>query len=227
MKALIIGGTKGFGKEISKMFIRKGYAVIIIGRTKANKYNCDIQNSKEFKITLQKIKNEHQKGIDIIVFVVGFAEPKEYSQITEEDWFKSLKNNLVYVAQAIKELEVLLLKTKQPKVITIGSQWSYKLGNRYLIPYIVSKHALRTLTLELAKDQKKIKYNHYCVPTMKTPGYSKVRKGFLKVDPKRFNLLPKANPKEIAKLLVEHIIINTAKGQTFVINRKVEKIRVP
>lgn len=87
--------------------------------------------------------------------VVGYARAKPSAELTTADWVAHASANLWYVETALR-------KIPYRRVVTTGSQWSYKIGNDLMIPYIQAKHALR----ELTRDRGGI---HYCVPTMETP----------------------------------------------------------
>ena len=234
MKALIIGGTKGFGKEVSSQLSNRGYDLITIGRSISgyknfSHYSCDVGNLKDLRDTLRRIAQEN-KSLDALICIVGFTRAKPSAELTSADWEKTLTKNLLYVGVAFQELKDLLNQSRNPKVLTIGSQWSYKTGSDELVPYTVAKHALRDLTKDFSEREPRIKSNHYCVPTMDTPQYWEVRESFRKIDKEELitNFTPKrlANPKIVAKSLVNKFIKTKVSGATFVIspNGKIRKI---
>jgi len=85
------------------------------------------------------------------------------------------------------------------------------------VPYTISKHALDALTKDFASRNPFIKTNHYCMPTMDTPQYSKVTDLFKDIK-KEFNLSQIADPKIIAKALVSHCLEYKETAKTLVID---------
>jgi 2-dehydro-3-deoxy-D-gluconate 5-dehydrogenase len=226
MKALVIGGNKGFGKEVTIQLLNKGYDVITIGRSSSGyennqHYSCDIGNLKKFSEILKKIASEN-KALDVLACITGFTRAKPSIKLTSKDWKENLTKNLFYVGEAFQELKESLNKSPAPRVLTIGSQWSYKTGCDVLIPYTISKHALRELTKDFADKERKIKVNHYCVPTMDTPQYLKVKKSAQKIHKEGiisgFSSKRLAKPKIIAKSLIDNFFKTNASGSTFIIN---------
>jgi len=225
MKALIIGGNKGFGKEISKQLLKNGYEIITVGRSLSSyknylHYSCNVGNPDSWLETLRKIQKEHKK-IDLLACIVGFAKAKPFKNLTYKDWEETFCKNFIYAALAIQKLIKLLYASTDPKIIIIGSRWSYKIGVDELTPYIIAKHALRILTKNIAQTNAKIKINCYCVPPMNTPGYKIVNKSFqrLKNASAIKNFIPKklAEPKLVAKSLINKVLKTNASGSTFII----------
>jgi len=225
MKALIIGGTKGFGKEISDQLLDRAYSLITTSRSVSGykshpHYSCDVGDLDSWHETLKKIKVEH-KSLDFLACVVGFTEAKSSKNLTIDDWNQTLSKNITYVALALQELSDLLYASENPRVLTIGSQWSYKTGHDELVPYTIAKHALRTLTEDFAQRNPKIQINHYCAPTMDTPGYWEVRESFQNIGQestiKNFTPDKLANPKVVAKSIIDKALETNASGSTFII----------
>ncbi len=225
MKALIIGGTRGFGKEISDQLLDRGYDLITVSRSASGyenhfHYSCDIGDLDSWHNTLQKIKSEHE-CLDFLACVTGFTRAKSSKDLTADDWNETLSKNVTYVAFALQELSDLLHASNHPKALTIGSQWSYKTGCDELVPYTISKHALRTLTEDFAQRNPRIQINHYCVPTMDTPGYWEVRKSFQNVGEEStitsFTPDGLADPKVVAKTVIDKTLETNASGSTFII----------
>lgn len=225
MKALIVGGTRGFGKELSDQLLDRGYNLITVGRSASGyqnhpHYSCDVGDLDSWQKTLHKIQEEHD-SIDFLACVAGFTRAKSSKDLTADDWNQTLSRNVTYVALALQELSDLLHASNHPKVLTIGSQWSYKTGCDELVPYTVSKHVLRTLTENFAQRNPRIQINHYCVPTMDTPGYWEVKKSFQDVGEEStiMSFTPDglANPKVVAKAIIDKSLETDASGSTFII----------
>lgn len=234
MRALIIGGTRGFGRDVSSQFQRKGYELITISRSASGfegypHYSCDVGNIKSLRRVLRDVARKN-KSLDALVCIAGFTRAKPSARLDSSDWDETLTKNLLYVGVAMEELKKVLNQSSNPRVLTIGSQWSYKIGSDELVPYTVAKHALRTLTEDFADRESKIKANHYCVPTMDTPQYWEVRKSYRKIAKERtiarFTPNGLANPAIVAKSLINKFFETNDSGCTFVISAdgKVKKI---
>jgi len=225
MKALVIGGTRGFGKEISDQLLNRGYSLITVSRSASGyqnhpHYSCDVGDLDSWHKTLQKIKSEHE-NLDFLACVAGFTRAKSSKDLTANDWNQTLSRNVTYVALALQELSDLLHASHNPRALTIGSQWSYKTGCDELVPYTVSKHALRTLTEDFAQRDPRIQINHYCAPTMDTPGYWEVSKSFQDVEKEAiissFTPGGLADPKVVAKAIIDQALQTDTSGSTFIV----------
>lgn len=222
MKALIIGGTKGFGKEVSQLLLDQKWDLITVGRTEGDFPNtqnflCDVGNLEEWKNVLGTIEAENQT-IDLVIFIAGFARAKNAKDLTVEDWEEHTRKNLIYVALGLESIKSSLVKSTNPKIVTIGSQWSYKIGAYELVPYTITKHAVDTLTKDFAARNTNIKANHYCVPTMDTPQYIKVQESFSSIG-KDYPVKDVAIPKEVAKSIIDHVTRYEKSGSTLVVDK--------
>ena len=77
-KAIVLGGSRGIGKAISNSLKLIGIDVFA-----ASKNDIDTSNLNSVKKFLE-IHNE----ADILILNTGGPEPKTFSTITEEDWYK-------------------------------------------------------------------------------------------------------------------------------------------
>ena len=75
-KAIVLGGSRGIGKSISKCLKQIGIDVFAAGKSDIDTSN--LESVKEF------IKNNSQT--DILVLNTGGPEPKEFFSVTENDW---------------------------------------------------------------------------------------------------------------------------------------------
>ncbi|MFC1774873.1 SDR family oxidoreductase [Nanoarchaeota archaeon] len=217
MKALIIGGTKGFGKEVTSSFRRREYEVITVGRScieSERHYACDVGIMDCWESTLDRIAAEHPR-LDALACVVGYARAKHCDDLSFVDWIEHFNRNTIYVGLAFSKLAEVV---RIGRVITVGSQWSYKTGCDELVPYTQAKHALRSLTRDFA-IREGIKANHFCVPTMDTPGYRDVRASFEAMREGSFDgfMQELANPTSVSERLVEKALTTYAAGSTFVV----------
>lgn len=222
MRALVIGGTRGFGKQISRNLSINGYEVITIGRSDGADYKCDVSNAGNLADTLEQVRSENLQ-LDMLACIVGFAKATPESELTPE--FKNFvrRSNLGYVKKSCEELMENLSRSKEPRIITMGTLWSYRSKCKELSPYIESKRDLSEFTRAYSKANPDIKMNMYCVPTMNTPGYRRVYDSFRKLGmDAELEGLPKADSEMVAKMLVESAISTNGSGETFAIDMKGE-----
>lgn len=165
--AIVTGGSRGIGAEISRELARKGIQVI------AN-YNKSEGCAKDIKSELEKesidldifqadvskrddvkklvgYAQEKYGKIDILVNNAGISEYKLFTDETDEDWNRVLNTNL-YSAYAMSQ-EVIpgMVHNKSGCIINISSIWGL-VGGSLEVLYSVSKAGLDGLTKALSKE---------------------------------------------------------------------------
>lgn len=165
--AIVTGGSRGIGAEISRELARKGIQVI------AN-YNKSEGCAKDIKSKLEKesidldifqadvskrddvkklvgYAQEKYGKIDILVNNAGISEYKLFTDETDEDWNRVLNTNL-YSAYAMSQ-EVIpgMVHNKSGCIINISSIWGL-VGGSLEVLYSVSKAGLDGLTKALSKE---------------------------------------------------------------------------
>lgn len=186
MKVLVIGGTRGFGASVTRELWLAGNDVVTVGRSDGD-FICDVSDVAAWSSTVEHIVREHG-AFDLIVCVVGYARAKPSAMLTTADWISHASANIWYV-------ETALTRIPHRRFVTTGSQWSHRIGNDELIPYIQSKHALR----ELTRDKGGV---HYCVPTMDTPQLWQVWSG-------THSAAQLADTAVVAHAMVNHLVAHT------------------
>ena len=165
--AIVTGGSRGIGAEISRELARKGIQVI------AN-YNKSEGCAKDIKSKLEKesidldifqadvskrddvkklvgYAQEKYGKIDILVNNAGISEYKLFTDETDEDWNRVLNTNL-YSAYAMSQ-EVIpgMVHNKSGCIINISSIWGL-VGGSLEVLYSVSKQVWMRLTKALSKE---------------------------------------------------------------------------
>ena len=77
-EAIVIGGSRGIGKAISDSLSSIDCNVIATSKNDLDTSNLD--NVKQFV--------ENHKEIDVLVLNTGGPPPKEFHEVTEEEWNK-------------------------------------------------------------------------------------------------------------------------------------------
>lgn len=174
MKALVVGGTTGFGAALVAE-LSATYEVVTVGRSgeeSANHYVCDVTNLPRWQQVLRQIRTDHP-DIELVICAVGYARLQSPSSLAKEDWQRTAVANTTYVKVAYRMLREVLAQ-RHGCFIAIGSRWSSRHDCDQLLPYIAAKRRLRCWVEGLARRQLAIRFVHCAVPQMDTPQYSQV-----------------------------------------------------
>lgn len=208
MKALVIGGTTGFGLAVvAELAVAGQYQVVTVGRSGGD-YQCDVADLAMWRETLRRIRRDHP-DLDLVVCVVGYARFVSSSTLTEPVWRKTAAANLTYVKLAYRILAAGLVR-RQGCFVAIGSRWSYRTDCELLLPYITAKHRLRSWLAGITNRQPLIRFIHHVVPPMDTPQYWAIMEGqgmLTEAARELFNLSQQnlALPQEVARVLASVI----------------------
>lgn len=165
--AIVTGGSRGIGAEISRELARKGIQVI------AN-YNKSEGCAKDIKSKLEKesidldifqadvskrddvkklvgYAQEKYGKIDILVNNAGISEYKLFTDETDEDWNRVLNTNLYSAYAMSQEVVPGMVHNKSGCIINISSIWGL-VGGSLEVLYSVSKAGLDGLTKALSKE---------------------------------------------------------------------------
>ena len=185
--ALITGGVRRLGRQISLYLASKGYDLAIIynsssaaeiKRTSAllnafgikyKLYKCDLKNIKLVKKAIDTIGRDFKK-IDVLVNNSGVIKKIDLFDITEKLFDDTIAVNLkapLFVSQfAVKYLE----KAKAPVIINIASLGGMQNWSGF-IPYSLSKTGAVKLTYLIARRlAPKIRVNAIAPGTIIIPG---------------------------------------------------------
>lgn len=172
--AVITGGTRGIGKSISEMYLKKGYNIIV------NYASCEIgkekflEDNKEFINKIKIIKEDlsnvegldrfvkkiegYNINIDAIVLNVGITKREEFEDITYESWSRVFDTNLTIPFFLLQKLYKNL--NENSHIVFISSVLGIKADGTSM-QYGVSKGAMVPMIKYLAKkfSEKKITVN--------------------------------------------------------------------
>ena len=184
MTAVIIGGTKGIGLEITKLFLKKNFNVVVSAR-KIN--NLNLKNKNLLKISGDFSKeNSHKKlvtktlkkfgSIDVYINNVGLSDWKPIDKVDHKFLNRMLLNNFFSSVWGCKHASK---KMKPGSSIINISSIAGKRGSKNNSIYSSCKFAITGLTQSLAKElgDKGIRVNSICPVLIKTPGLIKALKG--------------------------------------------------
>ena len=183
--ALITGFGSGLGRAIALLYASEGASVMGTSTTEAKGQGtlemirkeggnalfraADVSNSRQVKSVVEEtVKNFG--GLDIVVNSAGVRTTGSVTEISEEDWDRTLNTNLkgIYVVShfAIPEM----VKRGGGVVINISAR-SGIAGQAGRVAYCASKGGAITLTEAMAMDHaaQKIRVNCICPGPTRTP----------------------------------------------------------
>ncbi|MCY8234972.1 SDR family NAD(P)-dependent oxidoreductase [Priestia endophytica] len=234
-KVLIVGGSKGIGKDIALAFVQLGADVIITGRneedltkttTKLVEFNsscsyliADIQNVRQIYAMIDQAYARLGR-IDILINNAGVNIPRPALEVTEEDWDQVLDTNLKGTFFCSQRAGKYMIEQGLPgKIINIVSQMAF-VGYVKRAAYCSSKGGAVQLTKALAIEwaDKQIKVNAVA-PTFIETDFTKQmfdNKDFYKDVLSRIPLGELAKPSDVtgAVLFLASDMANFITGET-------------
>jgi len=161
--ALVTGSTAGIGYAIAKALANEGVNVFVNGRT-AERVNHAVQNLK------QETGNTAIKGlvadfaavdqvnqlieqlpeVDILINNVGIFEPKQFSDIPDEDWIKFYEVNVLSGVRLSRAYFNKMLAKNWGRIIFISSESAIQIPEE-MIHYGMTKTAQIAVARGLAE----------------------------------------------------------------------------
>lgn len=165
MNIIIIGGTKGIGKEVVILLAAdKNNQILVTGRTEKslNSLAQRFQNVISLPIDLSEFdKNEESfrksvyqcfKKVDILINMAGFLVAKEFVKTSVNEARRMMDTNFFGPASVIRVVKPLMLKGSH--IVNISSMGGFQGSTKYngLSYYSASKAALSCLSECLASE---------------------------------------------------------------------------
>ena len=161
--ALITGSTQGIGFATAKKLCEEGVNVIINGRNehKVNsavmKLKAQFNNVKIIGITADLKDNEgcnkliSQVGhIDILINNLGIFEPKEFKDITEEEWLHMFNVNVMSGVRLAQHYLSRMIEQNWGRIIFISSESAIQIPKE-MIHYGMTKTAQISVSRGIAE----------------------------------------------------------------------------
>lgn len=174
--ALVTGGARGIGREISKALAARGVRVLIHYNKSAEAaqelakelgttaFGADISKPEQV-INMARKAEEAFGGVDILVNNAGIAMQKMLCDTTLEDWDRIFNINMRGAYLLTCELMGGMVRRKYGRIVNISSIWG-EVGASCEVAYSASKAALIGFTKALAKE---LSLSGICVNCI-TPG---------------------------------------------------------
>lgn len=162
MKVLITGGSRGIGKEISKLYSQNNHIVISPTRDEMNL--SDINSIKSY------VQKNQDLEIDAIINNAGVNPLNDITDITDDELISCIQINLLAPALLCRSFVNGMKKRQFGRIVNIGSIWSVVSKEKRSV-YSMSKNGMHGLTNTLAVELGKygILANTVC------PGFTKTK----------------------------------------------------
>ena len=163
-KALVTGGSRGIGFQISRIFLENGVSVLAVSRDPAklaqaqdslpdlNTLQADVSNAADNDRVAAWVQ-DNWGVLDILVNNAGVSPSTFGALLTlpDEEFDQTMRINVLGPYLCTKRLLPLLLKSEDPRVINVGSG-SGVMSSGLSGVYGVSKAALHALTIATANE---------------------------------------------------------------------------
>ena len=179
--AIITGGTKGIGVDISQKFLEEGWHVLIASRKNSELIDITNKNLRFQAIDVRK-EADHYSLIrtaidwsgtfDCYVNCAGFSQWSPIKNVDEELWNRMIDTNLKGTFWGCKAASENL--TSGGTIVNISSL-AGKRGSSNNSVYCASKFGVNGITQSLAKElgSRGIRVNAICPVYIETPGLLK------------------------------------------------------
>lgn len=161
--AFVSGSTAGIGFAIAQRFLQEGAQVIINGRTKqtvdkaVNELKLSVGNSKVSGIAadfskvheVNKLLSELPE-LDILINNAGIFEPKPFTEIPDEDWFRFFEVNVMSGIRLSRHYFPKMMKKNWGRIIFISSESAVFIPSE-MIHYGMTKTAQIAVSRGLAE----------------------------------------------------------------------------
>ena len=166
MKALIVGGSSGIGKETAKILLQRNVEATIIGKNskkleEAKKEletygtvhleNVNLYDQEQVDRFVEKIRND-SKHIDYLVNAAGAFNPKPFLEHTKQDYdsYLDLNKSIFFITQVVAEN---MKKYGGGAIVNICSMWGKQAVKATpSSAYSMAKAGLHSFTQHLAME---------------------------------------------------------------------------
>lgn len=211
--ALVTGGSKGIGLEISRLLVEKGVKVISITRTNYKpiqsslfeEFNVDLCDDDSGKEVVEYLYKNKVNEISYLVNNAGVTKDSLIEKMSISDWDVVLTSNLKSAFLITQSVLPLLRESDKPSIVNISSIIG-NVGNVGQSNYSASKGALSSLTKTWAKEfnrkEHKIRVNSVSPGFIATDMLTSVPEKFLNKVTAQTPLGCLGTPNDVAKAVL-------------------------
>jgi len=197
---LVVGGSRGIGKEVVKKLLPENKVVSI------SREASDLDHENLTQIELDAVKGDlpEMEEIDGLVYCPGTINLKPFSRLSEEDFLNDFEINVLGAVRVLKAYEKVLKKSNQASVVLFSTVAS-DMGMTFHSSVAISKSGVEGLAKSLAAEwAPKIRVNAIAPTITDTSLASKLlRNDAIREKMKERHPLKKIlDPTEVAELAV-------------------------
>jgi len=188
LKAIIVGGSSGIGKETAKILLQRNVKVVLVAKNQTKLENAkkeleaygtvdiesvNLYDQNQVDGFIEKIRNDTEH-IDYLVNAAGTFSPKPFLEHNKQDYdnYLDLNKSLFFITQAVSEN---MKKNGGGSIVNIGSMWGKQAVKATpSSAYSMAKAGLHSLTQHLAMElaEHKIRVNAVSPAVVITPIYN-------------------------------------------------------
>jgi len=166
---LVTGASSGIGRELSIIFAREGYDLVLVARDGARLNELAEQLQQQFSSTcwvisqdlsqaesaerLVKEINEKSIHIDVLVNNAGFSVYGELVSLKSQDVIEMIQVNITALTSLTRLLLPAMLERKHGKILNLASTGSFVPGP-FSAVYCASKAYILSFTEAIAEELK-------------------------------------------------------------------------
>ena len=164
---VITGASRGIGKNMAYNLAISGYKIIANYNNSEEEalklkeelatenieidiFKANVSKSDEARKLINYVIEKYNK-IDVLINNAGIAEEKLFTDITDDDFDKMMKNNLYSVFYTTQEAVKYMLKEHEGLIINISSIYAIS-GGSCETHYSMTKAGIDGMTKSLAKE---------------------------------------------------------------------------
>lgn len=161
--AIITGGASGIGFAIAEKFVQDGISTVIIGRDREKLRQAetrlgelchpvafDLNELEKIPGLMQDLHRQFGPP-DILVNNAGINLKKDLTEVSNEDFDRILRTNVLAVFALSREAAVYMLPRKKGCILNISSMAAHY-GIPKVIAYTASKGAIESMTRAMAVE---------------------------------------------------------------------------
>lgn len=192
--ALVTGGASGLGLAIARKFVACGISTLIVGRDeqklkKASEslgplcipYNFDLTALDQIPGMVKDL-SEKYGPLDILVNNAGIHLKKPLLEVSDDEFQKIIKTNLLAVFSLTREVARTMVARKSGNVLLISSM-AAQYGIPLVVAYSAAKSAIEGMTKAMAVELSPMGVRVNCI----APGFitTAMSSGAMDDDPER------------------------------------------
>ena len=173
MKVLITGASSGIGRDMAKVFSKRGYELILVARDeeKLKEVQKEIEGKSKMFIMDLSIENnckklfEQEKDIDILVNNAGFGACGEFTKTELEKEIKMINTNITAYHILTKLYLTEMEKRNSGKILNVASIAGFMPGPLMATYYATKNYIVRlseAIREELRRKKSKVQISILC-----------------------------------------------------------------